>query len=65
MKEQKIDRYARTARQVESVRRIYSQIGQPLSVNTIIDLHHHLGKALELAEEDSYRKPRGKRTADA
>ena len=51
MKEQKTDRYARTSLQVEHVRRLYSQIGEPLPADVIIELYRHLGKAMELAEE--------------
>lgn len=64
MKEQKIDRYARTVRQVDSVRRIYSRIGEPLPADILIDLHHHLGKALELSDE-ARRAPQRKRTLNA
>lgn len=55
MKEQKTDRYARTSRQVEHVRKIYSQIGEPLPADVIIELYRHLGRAMELAEEPQPR----------
>ena len=55
MKEQKTDRYARTSLQVEHVRKLYSQIGEPLPADVIIDLYWHLGKAMELAEEPQPR----------
>lgn len=51
MEKQRQNCYARTAQQVEEMRRLYSKIGQPLPVNIIIDLHHHLGKALAVAEQ--------------
>ena len=50
MKEQKTDRYARTSRQVEHVRKLYSRIGEPLPADVIIDLYRHLDRAMELAE---------------
>ena len=55
MKEQKTDRYARTSLQVEHVRKLYSQIGEPLPADVSIDLYRHLGKAMELAEEPQPR----------
>ena len=55
MKEQKTDRYARTSHQVEHVRKIYSQIGEPLPADVIIELYRHLGRAMELAEEPQPR----------
>lgn len=51
MNQQTKNRYVAVTQQVDSVRRIYSAIGQPLPVDIIIDLHHHLGKALSLAEQ--------------
>ena len=66
MEKRKINRYAQTAAQVESMRRLYSSIGQPLPVDIIIDLHHHLGKALAMADEAGKgRFPRQKKIADA
>lgn len=35
-------------RQIERMRALYSQIGEPLSVDVMIDLHQHLGQALEM-----------------
>ena len=51
MNQQTKNRYVAVTQQIDSVRRIYSGIGQPLPVDIIIDLHHHLGKALTLAEQ--------------
>lgn len=66
MKEQKTGRYARTARQVESVRKLYSRIGQPLPADIIIDLYRHLGSALEAVDPGEARPGRApKRRADA
>ena len=51
MNQQTKNRYVAVTRQVDSMRRLYSNIGQPLPADVIIDLHHHLGKALALAEQ--------------
>jgi len=40
--------YPEITRRVDSVRRIYSRIGEPLPVDTLIDLYQHLGTALAL-----------------
>ena len=40
----------RVAAQVNRVRALYSQIGEPLPADTIIDLYLHLAPALEAAE---------------
>lgn len=56
MNQQKENRYVAVTRQVDSVRRIYSQIGEPLPADIIIDLHHHLGAALELVGQASPAK---------
>ena len=53
---------ARANEQVLRVRRIYSQIGEPLPVDVIIDLCLHLDQALELVDE--YKNSlHGKKTA--
>ncbi|MBQ8506653.1 MAG: hypothetical protein IJ466_04400 [Clostridia bacterium] len=36
--------YQDTARRIESVRKLYSQIGQPLPASIIVDLYRHLPK---------------------
>lgn len=59
MKKQK-NRYARVSDQAMRMRRLYSQIGEPLPVDVIIDFYRHLDKALEIANEDTLR---GKKTA--
>lgn len=61
MKQQKMDRFPRTMRRVERVRSIYSQIGEPLPVDILIELYQYLDKALELADAAS-PAPRKKRT---
>lgn len=43
MEQQKTNRYARTSAQVEQMRKLYSQIGEPLPADVIIDLYRHLG----------------------
>lgn len=65
MEKQKANRYARAAKQTEAIRCLYSKIGQPLPVDIIIDLHRHLGKALELADEETKRAGGGKRRFQA
>jgi len=42
------NRYVAVTQQIDSVRRLYSQIGQPLPAEIIIDLHHHLGTAMQM-----------------
>ena len=64
MKEQKTDRYARVSHQVDRVRKLYSQIGEPLPADVIIELYQHLDRALELAERPQ-PKPANKRKLDA
>lgn len=61
MKQQKMDRFPRTMRRVERVRSIYSQIGEPLPVDILIELYQYLDKALELADA-APPAPRKKRT---
>ena len=50
MNQQMKNRYVAVTQQINSVRKLYSGIGQPLPADIIIDLHHHLGKALALAQ---------------
>ena len=52
MNQQTKNRYVAVTCQVDSMRRLYSQIGQPLPADVIIDLHRHLGKALEAVEQN-------------
>lgn len=42
---------ARVNEQTLRMRRLYSQIGEPLPVDVIIDLCRHLDRALEFADE--------------
>lgn len=66
MEKQRKNRYTQVSRQVDQLRRLYSGIGEPLSVDIIIDLHHHLGKALEIGAECKPAAKRGaKRRLDA
>jgi len=51
MNQQTENRYVAVTRQIDSVRKLYSRIGQPLPADIIIDLHHYLGKAMELCRE--------------
>lgn len=51
MEKQKKDRYAQVDAQVMRIRKIYSQIGEPLPADVIIDLYQHLDHALEAAHE--------------
>lgn len=50
----------RVAEQVRRVCELYSQLGEPLPADTIIDLHRHLALALEAVapEKKSERRPR-------
>ena len=63
MKEQKTDSYVCARSQVERVRKLYAQIGEPLPEDVVIDLLQHLDRALELAEEDE--KPADKHRLNA
>ena len=63
MKEQKTDPYVCARSQVERVRELYAQIGEPLPEDVVFDLLQHLDRALELAEEDE--KPADKHRLNA
>ena len=63
MEEKRKLSYHEISTRVERARRIYSGIGEPLPVETIIALHRHLGNALEMARMDT--KTRKKKCADA
>ncbi|MGN0184885.1 MAG: hypothetical protein ACI4AL_07180 [Aristaeellaceae bacterium] len=52
MNEQNTDRFQRASRQVDRMRELYAQIGEPLPEEIVLDLLQHLDRALELAEED-------------
>ena len=53
---------ARVNEQTLRMRRLYSQIGEPLPVDVIIDLCRHLDQALDLADESRHGL-HGKKTA--
>ena len=63
MKEQKTDSYVCARSQVDRVRELYVQIGEPLPEEIVLDLLQHLDRALELAEEDE--KPADKHRLNA
>ena len=63
MKEQKTDPYVCARSQVERVRELYAQIGEPLPEDGVFDLLQHLDRALELAKED--KRPAKKRKLNA
>ena len=63
MKEQKTDSYVCARSQVERVRKLYAQIGEPLPEDVVIDLLQHLDRALALARED--KKPAKRRKLNA
>lgn len=65
MEKQRENRYAHATKQVEEMRRLYSRIGQPLPVDVIINLHRHLGSALEMHENDGPKPRRRKQRAQA
>lgn len=48
--------YAEIARWVKRVRRIYSEIGEPLAAETITQLYRVLGKTLRWTENYTNRK---------
>lgn len=58
MEKQNYDRCAHVGMQVDKLREIYSQIGEPLPVDVMIDLYRHLPDALELCRTE---KTPGKR----
>ena len=39
---------AEVRRQIERARRIYSDIGQPLAADVIVELYRHLGAAMDM-----------------
>ena len=57
MEKQRNNRYAHVSQQVDKMRRIYSQIGEPLPVDVMMDLYQHLGGALELWREKMFPQP--------
>ena len=63
MKEQKTDSYVCARSQVDRVRELYAQIGEPLPEDVVIDLLQHLDHALALARED--KKPAKRRKLNA
>ena len=63
MRRETREQYARVAKQVKRTRELYSQIGEPLPVDIIIDLHLHLAPALEAAKRP--RRRGGKRRLEA
>lgn len=62
----KLERNARiqVTEQVRRMRRLYSEIGEPLPAEVLIDLHLHLGKALEAGGRAKSTK-NSRRKADA
>lgn len=61
MKEPMKNRRVQMTCQVERMRKLYSQIGEPLPVDVMLDLHRHLGAALEI-DENQREKPKNKKT---
>ena len=62
MQKKQGNQYEHVAAQVGRIRRLYSQIGEPLPADIIIDLHRHLAPVLE---EAAPRKRRGRRRMEA
>lgn len=62
MQKQRKNRYADVSRQAARMRALYSQIGEPLPADVLIDLYRHLGKALDCAGEGAMASlpPKGK-----
>ncbi len=50
MRKQRKENHVQVSEQVKRVRKMYSEIGEPLPAELIIDLYQHLGKALEVVE---------------
>ncbi len=44
--------YDRISDRIKRICRLYSKIGEPLDVNTIIDLYHHLDDALQMNQNE-------------
>ena len=63
MKEQNTDPYVCARNQVDRVRELYAQIGEPLPENVVLDLLQHLDHALELAKEEKMPAKRRKLNA--
>lgn len=53
----------RAAKQVHEMRKLYARIGEPLPLDTMVDLYRHVGKALEAVQTDP--QPKKKRNIDA
>lgn len=51
MEKRRKNRCAQVEMQVRRMRRLYSQMGEPLPVDVIIDLHRSLGAAMDLLRE--------------
>ena len=65
MNPQTENRYVAVTQQVQSVRRIYSQIGEPLPADVIIDLHLHLAEAMRLHRSQTKKTAKVKRKIQA
>ena len=56
MNQQTKNRYVAVTQQIDRVRRIYSQIGQPLPAEIIIDLYRHLGAVMDQNQKTESKK---------
>ncbi len=52
MEKSKNSIYNRISYRVNRIRRLYSEIGEPLDANTIIDLYCHLDGALQQLQKE-------------
>ena len=52
MEKSKNSIYNRISYRVNRIRRLYSEIGEPLEANTIIDLYCHLDGALQQLQKE-------------
>ena len=52
MEKNKNNIYNRISYRVNCIRRLYSEIGEPLDANTIIDLYCHLDGALQQLQKE-------------
>lgn len=65
MEKQRNNRYAHVSQQVDKMRRLYSQIGEPLPVDVMIGLYQHLEGAMEIYRQEKMPCPRPKKKKKA
>lgn len=65
MKKTGIPNYKGLEERVSRVRKLYTQIGEPLSADVVIEMYHYLEKALEFANGEENRRMVKKRRVAA